>query len=516
MKKPKALLLAALSVLASACLLNAQENNTITLQTDKAQTIISKDIYGQFSEHLGRCVYEGIWVGENSAISNTKGYRNDVLTALKDMGIPVLRWPGGCFADTYHWKDGIGPKEKRASIINVTWGGYTEDNSFGTHEFLNLCEMLGCDAYISGNVGSGTVQEMTEWLEYMTSNAESPMTKLRKQNGREKPWNVKYLGIGNEAWGCGGNMTPEYYSDLCKQYATYLSGANNKVVKVASGASDVNYNWTDVLMKKVGPLVQAVSLHYYTLPGNWTVKGSATDFKEAEWFVVLKKTLFMDSMVREHIAVMDKYDKAKKMSLMVDEWGTWYDEDAVVKSPLYQQNTLRDAMVAAANLNIFNNHSDRVKMANIAQVVNVLQSMILTKNEQMVLTPSYYVFKMYKVHQNATLIPLDIKCGKYTFGNESIPAISASASKDGSGKIHVTLANLDPNKENTVTIDMGTIKMATVTGEVITSKNINDFNDFGSAPKVVMAKFEKFKLNGNKLLVTLPSKSVVGLELSTK
>lgn len=492
------------------------QENSIILQINKAQTIINKDIYGQFSEHLGRCIYEGIWVGENSTIPNTKGYRNDVVAALKGLSIPVLRWPGGCFADTYHWKDGIGPKEKRASIINVTWGGYTEDNSFGTHEFLNLCEMLGCDAYISGNVGSGTVQEMTEWVEYMTSSAESPMTKLRKQNGREKPWKVKYLGIGNEAWGCGGNMRPEFYSDLCRQYGTYLNAANPKISKIASGASDQDFNWTDVVMKNVGNRVQGVSLHYYTLPGNWTTKGSATNFNEDGWFTVLKKTLLMDTFVNKHIAVMDKYDQGHQMPLMVDEWGTWYDPEPG-NTVLYQQNTLRDALVAAINLNIFNNHADRVKMANIAQVVNVLQSMILTKKEQMVLTPTYQVFRMYKVHQDATLIPIALTCRPYKYKNESIPSITASASKDATGKIHITLANLDPNTENPVTIDLGKIQPSAVSCEILTSKEMNDYNDFGAeANKVVPVKFDKFKITGGKLQVNMPAKSVVAMEIVGK
>jgi alpha-L-arabinofuranosidase len=518
MKKIKMLLLAVLCFSFSTYYVSAQENNTITLQVDKAKTIISKDIYGQFAEHLGRCIYEGIWVGEKSAIPNTKGYRNDVVSALKDLSVPVLRWPGGCFADTYHWKDGIGPQDKRASIVNVNWGGVTEDNSFGTHEFLNLCEMIGCDAYISGNVGSGSVQEMAEWAEYMTSSAISPMTNLRKQNGREKPWNVKYFGIGNEAWGCGGNMTPEHYSDLCKQYGTYLGYAGNGVLQIASGASDFNLNWTDVVMKNAGSRINGIGVHYYTLPGDWTTsKGSATQFGEKEWFTVMRKTLLMDTIVKIQTAVMDKYDPKQKVGMMVDEWGTWYDvEPGTNPGFLYQQNTLRDALTSAINLNIFNNHADRVKMANIAQMINVLQAMILTKKEQMLLTPTYYVFKMFKVHQNATLIPINVTCGKYTLGNEAVPAISASASKDAAGKIHITMANLDPNKDNSVTIDLGTTQKADITGEVITAKNMNDYNDFGQAAKVVPAKFEKFKLNGNKLLVTLPSKSVIGLEISAK
>jgi len=495
----------------------AKKDNTIVLNVDKATVPISKDIYGQFAEHLGRCIYEGIWVGENSTIPNTRGIRNDVVAALKEMNIPVLRWPGGCFADTYHWKDGIGPKDKRSSIVNVNWGGVTEDNSFGTHEFLYLCEMLGCDAYISGNVGSGTVQEMAEWAEYMTSDAESPMTKLRKQNGREKPWKVKYFGIGNEAWGCGGNMTPEHYSDLCKQYGTYLSYAGRGTQRVASGASDFNLNWTDVVMKNVGTNVQGIGVHYYTLPGDWNKKGSATDFNLNAWFTVLKKTLLMDSIIAKQQAVMDKYDKNKKVGLMVDEWGTWYDvEPGTNPGFLYQQNTLRDALVAGINLNIFNNHADRVKMTNIAQMINVLQAMILTKKEQMVLTPTYYVFRMYKVHQNATLIPIKLTCRDFKNGDEAIPSINASASKDSNGKIHITITNLDPNAENPVTIDLGTIKSAAITGEVLTALEMNSFNDFGVPEKVKTQKFTQFKLNGNQLQVVMPSKSVVSIEISGK
>jgi len=516
MKIFKRILFIPLFILSGFQILSAQSKaeNVVVLNTESSKTLISKDIYGQFAEHLGHCIYDGIWVGENSAIPNTRGYRNDIIAALKDMNIPVLRWPGGCFADTYHWKDGIGPLDKRASIVNVNWGGVTEDNSFGTHEFLNLCEILGCDAYISGNVGSGTVQEMAEWAEYMTSNSESPMTKLRKQNGREKPWKVKYFGIGNEAWGCGGNMTPEYYSNLCRQYGTYLNYAGHGILKIASGASDNDVNWTDVVMKNVGTKVQGVSLHYYTLPGNWEKKGSATDFTQGAWFTVLKKTLLMDTLINRHLAVMDKYDKKKQVGLMVDEWGTWYDvEPGTNPGFLFQQNTLRDAMVAAVNLNIFNNHADRVKMANIAQVVNVLQSMILTRGNQLVLTPTYYVFKMFKVHQGATLIPVSVTCRNYEFNNETIPSINASASKDSNGKIHITLVNLDPNAENTVTIDPGSMKVSSISGEILTSEAINSFNDFGTPEKVKLQKFTQFNLKDNVLQVKMPSKSIVELEI---
>lgn len=496
---------------------SGQTSNVVVLQPDKAKVTINKEIYGQFAEHLGHCIYEGIWVGENSSIPNTRGLRNDVLNALKDMKIPVLRWPGGCFADTYHWKDGIGPREKRPSIVNIHWGGVTEDNSFGTHEFMDLCETLGCEAYVSANLGSGTVQEMAEWVEYLTSDTDSPMTRLRKQNGREKPWKVKYIGVGNESWGCGGNMTPEHYSDLLRQYGCFCRNyAGNRLQKIACGPNASDYLWTEVLMKNCGLQMDGVSLHYYTLPtGNWDKKGSATQFGEKEWFAVMKGTLFMEELINKHLEIMDRFDSRKRVGLIVDEWGAWYDvEPGTNPGFLYQQNTLRDAVVAAVNLNLFNNHADRVKMANIAQMVNVLQSMILTRKEQMVLTPTYHVFRMFKVHQNAKLIPVKLACADYKLEDKSVPSISVSASKDSAGRIHVTLVNLNPVTESPVEIDLGGEKALTVTGQVITAGNMNDYNDFGAAAKVMPSAFQDFKREEGKLWVKMPSKSVVGIEIA--
>lgn len=496
----------------------ASGQSVISLKPADAEVVISPEIYGQFAEHLGRCIYGGIYVGDGSEIENTNGYRTDVLMAMKDLQIPVLRWPGGCFADTYHWKDGIGPKQDRPSMVNVHWGGTTEDNSFGTHEFLDFCELIGTQPYLSLNVGSGTVQEATEWIEYVTSNSDSPMTKLRKKNGREKAWNVKYWGIGNESWGCGGDMRPEYYTDLFRRYASYARGGN--LFRIACGASSTDYNWTKVLMentKNKQHMVQGISLHHYTLPtGNWGAKGSATIFDEEAWFNTLSRTLFMDELITKHLAIMDKYDPNKRVALMVDEWGTWYDvEPGTEPGFLYQQNTLRDALVAGINLNIFNLHADRVKMANIAQVVNVLQSMILTKEDKIVLTPTYYVFKMYIVHQGAKLIPMELSCNDYIFGKDSIPAVTASASEKD-GKVAITLCNLDPNKENKVTISLADMSIGEITGEIITSKNMADFNDFDQNEKVNIQPFKGAKAKNGQLIVDLPAKSVVALHIAKR
>ncbi len=493
--------------------LQAQEKNNLFLHQDKSTVKINKEIYGQFAEHLGRCIYGGIFVGDTSSIPNIEGYRKDVVEALKEIQIPVLRWPGGCFADTYHWKDGIGPKKDRPSIVNVFWGGVTEDNSFGTHEFLNLCEILGAEPYISLNVGSGTVQEAMEWVEYMTSSNISPMTELRKKNGREDPWNVKFFGIGNESWGCGGDMTPEYYANLFRRYASYAKGAE---YKIACGANAGDYNWTEQVMKITRDkqhLMQGLSLHYYTLPYDWSKKGSATDFVEKEWFTTLKKTEHMQDLINGHSEIMRKYDPDNKVGLIVDEWGTWYDvEPGTNPGFLYQQNTLRDALVAGINLNIFNNNAQTVKMANIAQVVNVLQAMILTQGSEMVLTPTYWVFDMYKVHQDAMQIPVDLVCENYKYDEEEIPAISASASvKDG--VVSITLCNLNPNKEESLKINLGDESYSSVTGKIITSDKMNDFNDFGKSPKVVMKDWDVSKPKKGNLSLILPSKSVVLIQL---
>jgi len=509
MKKNKSLLLAVLLLLG----MSVSAQNSISLDTGSAKTTISKEIYGHFAEHLGRCIYGGIFVGEDSNIPNINGYREDVVGALKDMHIPLLRWPGGCFADTYHWKDGIGPRQNRPSIVNVNWGGVTEDNSFGTHEFLDFCELIGAEPYVNINVGSGTVQEASEWVEYVTSSNVSPMTDLRKKNGREEPWDVKFWGIGNENWGCGGNMTPEYYSDLYNRFATYCHG---NLYRIAGGPNVADYNWMEVVMQKTSRhrhLVQGVSLHYYTFTTAWEDKGSATDFGQKEWFSVLNRTLKMDELITKHSAIMDKYDPEKKIGLIVDEWGDWFNvEPGTNPGFLYQQNTLRDALVAGINLNIFNNHSDRVKMANIAQMVNVLQSVILTKDDQMVLTPTYFVFKMYAVHQDAELIPMNLKSDEYEVDGKKIPAISASASKKD-GVVSVTICNLNPNKAETIDLNLTGMAVKTSSGEILTSQNMNDYNDFGQAEKVNLKSFDVKKPKDGKLTVEIPAKSVVLVQL---
>ena len=503
----------------SNTLISFAEDTKIILHTKQSAGIIHKELYGQFAEHLGTCIYGGLWVGNNSSIPNINGYRKDVLHALQDLKVPVLRWPGGCFADEYHWMDGIGPQDKRPKMQNNNWGGTIEDNSFGTHEFLNLCELLGAEPYISGNVGSGTVEELAKWVEYMTSDGDTPMANLRRKNGRQKAWKVKYLGVGNESWGCGGNMRPEYYSDLFRRYSVYCRNYDtNRLYKIASGASDYDYNWTKVLMDNVGNRMDGLSLHYYTVKGWSGSKGSATKFLNDEYYWTIGKCLEIEDVIKKHCSIMDKRDPQKKIGLLVDEWGTWWDEEpGTIRGHLYQQNTMRDAFVAALTLNIFHRHVDRVKMANIAQVVNVLQSMILTDmkgNGHMVLTPTYHVFRMYQPFQDATALPLAISCDSIKVReNQTIPTIFSSAAKTKDNSIVVSLANISLDKSQDIDIasDLSTIN--NITGEILKCKNISDYNDFEHPQTITPHVFKDMKIKKNIIKIKIPAKSIVVLNI---
>lgn len=512
----KRIILTAIMTLAIYHFTSAQMKVEVRIDTAPENgQVIPKEIYGQFAEHLGSCIYGGLWVGPESEIPNIDGYRTDVLEALKDLKVPVMRWPGGCFADEYHWRDGIGPRENRPRMVNSNWGGTVEDNSFGTHEFLNLCELIGCEPYISGNVGSGTVEELARWVEYMTA-ADGPMARLRAENGRKEPWKVKFLGVGNESWGCGGNMVPEYYSHLYKQYQTYCRDySGNRLYKIASGASDYDYNWTEVLMKSVGNRMHGLSLHYYTVKGWNGSKGSATKFDEEEYYNTLGKAVEVEPVILKHISIMDKYDPDRKVDLLLDEWGTWFDvEPGTEPGHLYQQNSLRDAMVASLSLNIFHKYTERLKMANIAQIANVLQSMVLTSGDKMVLTPTYHVFRMYNVHQDAVYLRSSCDAEKFTDGNgRQCPYVDATASRDAKGATHITLTNVSLDETATVTIDLTGNTQSDINGEILTADTIQAHNTFDRPDEVKPVEFKDFKVKNGKIIVNMPAKSIISLSI---
>ena len=487
----------------------------MSINANDRRSKIEPELYGHFSEHLGRCIYNGIYVGEDSDIPNVNGARKDIIEAFRRIKMPVLRWPGGCFADEYHWKDGIGEKSSRKKMVNTNWGGVTEDNSFGTHEFFDLCEQIGCEPYLAGNLGSGTVQELSEWIEYITFDGESPMTEQRRKNGREKPWKLKYLGVGNENWGCGGNMRPEYYADEYKRYQSFCKNySGNELYKIACGPNADDFKWTEKLLENVNAMhTKGISLHYYTVPtGVWETKGSARDFSDELYYSTISKTLYMETLIKGHTEIMDRFDPENKIALIVDEWGCWYDvEEGTNPGFLYQQNTMRDAIVAACNLNIFNSHSDRVKMANLAQAVNVLQALVLTEGRDMVLTPTYHVFDLFKEHQGGELVYShadDVRAG----GKDEIPMLSESVSvKDG--VMTVTLANCSIDDDAEVSCSILGFAGRKASAEILTAPSCREYNDFDAPERVAVRPFE-VKTDENGFTAVLPKCSVVRITLS--
>jgi alpha-N-arabinofuranosidase len=508
-------------------MLFAADQIQLTVDASKAGAKIDRNIFGQFAEHLGYGVYEGVWVGPNSPIPNTRGIRNDVVAALKALKVPNVRWPGGCFADDYHWRKGVGPVDKRSVILNPSWGGVTESNAFGSHEFMDFMGQIGSEAYLSVNLGSGTPQEASEWLEYLTTAQPTTLGKERVANGRAAPFKVAFLGIGNESWDCGGNMTADYYLSQLKVYSRFVRNFNpaqekaNQMLKIAVGPGGGDEprwtEWTDTIMKAWKTHtwswdIDGLSLHNYTVV-DWNAKLKSVGFGEAEYSRILKATLEMEKIIATHSAIMDKYDPQKKVALAVDEWGSWY-APLPGSNPafLVQQNSVRDAVLAALNLNIFARHADRVRMANIAQMVNVLQAMILTDKEKMVLTPTYHVFRMYVPFQDATFVPVTFDAGTYTQGAVTLPRIDAMAAKDAAGTLWLAVTNVDPTRPVDIAARLSGIAGRTVTGETLTAAAVDSVNTF-EAPKTVVPKPVSAKLVGDELTLTLEPKSVTVLSI---
>ena len=512
----RAAALLALSLVAQRCI----AATTVVIHADQPGARIDRHIYGQFAEHLGRGIYEGVWVGEDSPIPNQHGFRTDVVRALRELHVPVVRWPGGCFADEYHWRDGIGPRASRPVTLNTNWGGVPETNAFGTHEFLEFAQLIGADAYINGNLGTGSPREMAEWLQYMTSDKATSLTAERARNGHSAPWKIAYFAVGNETWGCGGNMTPDFYVNQFRQAATFLKAPQDaRPIVVASGGNDEDTSWTEALISKARhdgqPEMGAISFHYYTIPsGHFQSKGPATGFGEDQWIATVAHALKLDDYITRNSAILDKYDPDKKVAFAVDEWGTWYDpEPGREPGFLYQQNTLRDAVVAAATLNVFQHHADRVRLANIAQMVNVLQAMILTRGSQMILTPTYHVFHMFRPFQDATLLPTELQSPVYGLGGVSVPAISMSAARAADGAVLMALANVDPKRTQALSISIPGAKPKRVSGEILTASAMDARNTFEAPDAVHPSAFSGASLQGSTVSLTLPAKSVVVLRL---
>ncbi|MEO5640686.1 MAG: alpha-L-arabinofuranosidase C-terminal domain-containing protein [Sphingomicrobium sp.] len=487
-----------------------QATATATLHDRSAGPTYDRRIFGQFAEMLGTGIYGGLWVGRDSVIPNDGGFRRDAIVALKALHVPFVRWPGGCFADTYRWRDGVGPV--RRAGINSWWGGTIEPSSFGTHEYFDLLERIGADAYISANVGSAPPGETAEWLHYVTDPVTTSLGAERAANGHPAPWSAAMIGVGNELWGCGGNLRAEAAADITLRYATFARGSGAAPLKLASGPSEDDVAWTDAMMRIAGKQIDGLSLHYYTLVGSWQDKAPALGFSRAQWFDSFAKTRVMDKLLTVHSAVMDKYDPGKVKLLAVDEWGMWHHEEKGVPA-LYQQNSLRDALIASVNLDIFARHADRVKISAIAQMVNVLQSMLLTDGPTTIRTPTYWTYFLYLPWQDSTVIPLDIRSPDMRDGARSQPALSMSAVRDKKGRRHVALTNVDPDRALPVTLAIDGGAPRHLFGRVLSADRMDAHNDAAHPDAVAPRAFAGARKEGSSVVVTVPAKSLVVLDL---
>ncbi|NMC40939.1 MAG: alpha-N-arabinofuranosidase [Bacteroidales bacterium] len=496
----------------------------IKINPEQEGPVISRHIFGHFAEHLGSGIYGGIWVGPESDIPNVRGIRKDVVEALKALRVPNVRWPGGCYADKYHWRDGIGTPEERRSRINVSWGGAPEPNTFGTHEFFDFIDQIGSEAFISANVGSGTVQESADWLEYLTATG-SALAAERARNGHPEPYKVAFWGIGNEVWGCGGPFTPQEYITELKKFATfstnYNTDVNTQFVAVGPDSYDnYSFGYAEPVMeawaKKTWTWnIHGLSLHNYTR-GGWPPVIPATGFDELQYASVIEETLRMDRFIAENRAIMDKYDPGSKVSILVDEWGTWYaPEDGTNPAFLKQQNSQRDAIVAALNFNIFTRHAERVHGANIAQMINVLQAVIFTEKEKMVLTPTYHAFRLYVPFQDAVRLPVNFNAGSYRVGGKNLPRLDVIAAKGKEGNIHVAITNIDPGNTASIEIPFEGFSIISVNGERLFASSIDAVNTFENPDNVSPKEISATVLD-NKISVTVQPQSLTVLTIALK
>ncbi len=498
----------------------------VSILADTEIGLIRPEFHGQFAEHLGSCVYGGLWVGKNSRIPNTNGYRKQAVDYLKELGVPVLRWPGGCYADDYHWRDGIGPVEGRPKRVNIWWGGYVEDGSFGTHEFIGLCRLLGSEPYLAGNVGSGTPEELEHWIEYCNQPSGSTLAEERAKNGSPEPFQVKYWGIGNENWGCGGNMRPEVYADHFRRFANYVKEyGGTRPFMIASGPNGNSVTWTRGFMDGLqGGRPNAIGMHYYEGGGFVDV---ATSFTVEHMNAQLAQYALVEEAIVQQRGILDGYGRGRRINLMVDEWGVWDkipEEDEKRYGKLWMQSTMRSAVAAGLGLNVFNRQADKLYMCNIAQIVNVLQSMLLTdgpEGEHCVRTTTYYAFSLFKPHRGKTSVrtetPDATPLPPFQRGAAVGPSpLSVSASKDkDSGQLVVTLVN--PRADADWHID-GTIRGVTAksaTAQILHDPDLNAYNSFDQPDRLVPRSHPVRVEGGGRLIMDLPRLSVATVTIQT-
>ncbi|MBI4877857.1 MAG: alpha-N-arabinofuranosidase [Acidobacteria bacterium] len=461
---------------------------------------IRPELHGHFAEHLGSCVYGGLWVGKNSPVPNLNGHRKQAVDYLKALGIPVLRWPGGCFADDYHWRDGIGPLARRPKRVNIHWGNYTEDNSFGTHEFVELCRLIGAEPYFAGNVGSGTPRELRDWVEYCNYPAGSTLSDERAANGSPEPFRIRYWGVGNENWGCGGRMTPEEYATHYRRFAGYMRNFGTPPYLVACGPNSNDIRWTRGFMDSMQGrgYPHGFALHYYQ-----NMRVEPTKFTADNAAAQLTKFADMEKAIVQQRALLDSYDPERRVGLLIDEWGVW---DGMIPAEekkygrLWQQNTLRSAVGAALGLNVFHRHAGKLVMGNIAQTVNVLHAMLLAYEDKCIRTPSYYAFELAKPHRAKTAVRAET-------GDSSPLGLSVSASRQDN-ELVLTLINPRHDTPLKAACRLSSGRAASATARILHHENFNAANTF-EQPDLVVPRPHAAAAEGSRVTIDLPPMSIV-------
>ncbi len=489
---------------------------------------INPDIYGHFIEHLGGVIYDGVWVGPDSKVPNEGGIRRAVIDALKAIKAPVVRWPGGCFADSYDWRDGIGKPAERKPRTNF-WGG-TDPNTFGTAEFLHFCELVGTQPYLAANVRSLPARDFNQWMEYCNSPVGSTDgAKHRAAQGHPEPYDVRYWGVGNESWGCGGNFTAEEYAAEFRRFTAWVPRYEKPIDLVVSGANDHEVDWTRRLMRALHDKAQigsvsGMSVHYYTWnlsagrTRDWNLgKRDALKFNELEWYESMSQGSFMEPIIRDHWAVMAETDPEHHIKLVIDEWGAWYQPGTEIRKGfvLCQMLTLRDALLTGLTLDIFHRHADKVVMANAAQLINCLHSLMLATEDKFVLTPVYHVFKMYGGHMGAQSVRVEFGAPTVTYDRLGKPAtlwgLSGSASVSGK---NLTLTVVNPHTSRAVETEIA-VRGASIAGgrgEIVTNPDLHAHNDFEN-PNVVHPEAVNVAMSGDRLIHRFPPASVTALYL---
>jgi len=489
----------------------------VTVCLDEPIARISRNIYGHFAEHLGTCIYEGIWVGEDSIIPNTGGIRNDVVAALKRINPAILRWPGGNFADDYHWQDGVGPRAARPRRLNLWWDS-EEPNHFGTHEFIQFCRLVGAEPYLCGNVGSSYPRELRDWVEYCNYDGGTSLAQQRAANGSSEPFRVRYWGVGNENWAAGGSFEADDYAIEYKRFATYLRDfGGTPLFLVACGAYGTETSWTRGFFEKMSrtpfggvPRLHGFGVHYYC-----GTAGSATEYTEQEWYQLLSAGLKVEDVIKVHRAAMDSYDPQRKIGLVIDEWGTWHPPaEGRNKAHLWQQNTMRDALVAALTLDVFNRHADKVVMANIAQTVNVLQALVLTDGPRMLTTPTYHVYDLYQGHQEGDSVRLLCDAPEISFNDKQatqakLPGVSGSASIKN-GMVTISLVNTSATDAQDAVVQLRGGACAGVAARLLSAAEMHTVNTF-EEPETITPQSTTVRISGGELHLSLPAASVTVL-----